>query len=106
MNYKNVKMTRHITKIFQQYAAHPVINILTGKSMEYKDLIKHADKQIQKIWKGSMCNELGRLTQGFKNKVKATNCCEFIFHHDIPNDKRATYACIVAEIRPQKKEET
>ena len=68
-------------------------------------MIDIPNKRIREIWALAFCNELGRLTQGFKNKVKGTDCCVFIKFQNIPKHKRATYARIVSEIRPQKKEE-
>jgi len=48
-----------------------------------------------------MCNELGRLAQGFR-KVKGNNTLYFI--KNIPKGKKVTYARIVCSIRPQKTE--
>ena len=49
----------------------------------------------------SMCNELGRLSQGWK--IHAGNdTIKFIFHKDKPKERRATYVRAVCNIRPQK----
>ena len=57
---------------------------------------------MQRIWSFAICNELGRLAQGYKNNNEATNCIEFISFDDIPTNKKSTYARIVAEVREQK----
>ena len=103
--YKEFVLNYATKCVRQQFMANPVIDPTTGKQMEYRDLSKHKDKKIREIWARAFCNELGRLTQGFKNRVQGTNCCTFIKFANIPKNKRATYARIVSEIRPQKKEE-
>ncbi len=84
--------------------ANPVLDEATGRSMEYRHLIQHPDPQVRKRWSNAMCNELGRLAQGYKNQVQFTNCIHFIAFSDIPPDKLPTYARIVAELRPQKED--
>ena len=73
--------------------------------MEIKELLHHDNPEIQKIWNNSTCNELGRLAQGFKNRVQFTDCIKFIHYSEVPKGYRPTHARIVAEHRPQKKEE-
>ena len=48
-----------------------------------------------------MCNELGRLSQGYKSHAR-NDTIEFIFHKDKPKYRRATYVRYVCDIRPQK----
>ena len=48
-----------------------------------------------------MCNELGRLSQGFKSN-DGTDTLEFILHKYKPKDRRTTYVRAVCNIRPQK----
>ena len=94
----------HLEKKFLKFFAQPVLDPSSGKSMEYRDLIKHADPTIQRIWALAMCEELGHFAQGYKNNGEATDCIDFIHYKDIPLNKKATYAHIVAEIREQKKD--
>ena len=68
--------------------------------LKYKELIKTKDKA---IWERGMCNELGRLAQGFKS-VKGRNTIFFIAKAKVPKGKKITYARIVCAIRPQKTE--
>ena len=58
----------------------------TGKILGYKDLVK-IDVQ---VWKISMCNELFRLSQGWKSHAGIYSI-NFIFHQDKPKDRRETY---------------
>jgi hypothetical protein len=95
----------YVANYIEQHYAQPVLDPVSGRSLEYKHLCKHKDPTIKKTWESAMCNELGRLSQGFKNRVQYTNCLNFISHSEIPSHKRPTYARIVSEIRPQKKEE-
>ena len=48
-----------------------------------------------------MCNELGRLSQGYKS-IKGNDIIFFILKSKIPKGKRVTYARIVCTIRSQK----
>ena len=92
--------TRHSIKL---HGACAVIDPVSGKSLEYRHLIRHP--QYKKIWSGSMSNEIGRLAQG-NNKVKGTNTMFFITYDDIPFDRRKdiTYVRIVVDFRSQKNE--
>ena len=51
----------------------------------------------------SMCKELGRICQGWKEH-DVTDTTELIFHKDKPKDRRETYVISACNIRPQKKE--
>lgn len=51
-----------------------------------------------------MSMELGRLAQGDKYGVKATNCIDFIPFSDVPTNTKVTYANFVADHRPLKPE--
>eukprot|EP01082_Thalassiosira_pseudonana_P004270 g3915.t1 g3915 contig14:1435-2889(-) len=83
--------------------AFAVIDEETGKSLEYKDLMK-LDKY-KRIWSTSFANELGRLTQGIRD-IPGTNTMFYIHKSEIPEDRRKdiTYGRIVVVVRPQKKE--
>ena len=50
-----------------------------------------------------MCNELGRLSQGYKS-IKGRDTIFFIHKNKIPKHKRVTYAQIVYAYRPHKTE--
>ena len=105
------KMTKHIGK---EYLAHidprkdritvePLANYInfktTGKILGYRDLVK----MDAPVWTNSMCNELGRLSQGWKTHA-GTDTIEFIFHKDKPKYRKETYVRAVCNIRPQKTE--
>ena len=46
------------------------LGLSAGYSMEYRDLIKSKEKHIRNK---SFGNEIGRLAQGLKNRIKGTN---------------------------------
>ena len=50
-----------------------------------------------------MCNELGRLAQGYKD-IKGKDTIFFIPRHKVPKHKKVIYGRIVCSIRPQKSE--
>ena len=82
------------------FMANPVLDVATGKMLEYRDLIKGKDKI---VWERGMSNELGRLAQGVGDRMPhGTNTIKFIKYADMPKNKRPTYARIVSELRPQK----
>ena len=68
--------------------------------LKYEELIKGPQRE---VWERGMCNELGRLAQGFEN-VEGRNTIFFIHKSKIPRNKKVTYGRIVCAIRPQKKE--
>ena len=69
----------------------------TGKILGYRDLVKRDPP----VWKNSMCNELGRMYQGWKANA-GTDTIEFIFKRK-PKDIREKYVRLVCAIRPQHK---
>ena len=75
----------------------------TGKSLEYRQLIKHPTQAT--TWIHSYANELGRLTQGIRD-IPGTNTMFFIHKHEIPPSrlKDITYGRIVVNYRLQKTE--
>lgn len=88
-----------------------IIDDETGARLEYHQLIKHPKyKDIYAGKGGSAINELGRLMQGIGSdrkggqRVKGTNTIFVTRKHKIPPGKKATYARIVADYRPEKKE--
>jgi hypothetical protein len=81
-----------------------VIHPTTGKPMSYEQLQK--DPGTKTLWEGQMAKELGRLAQGLPG-TEGTNTIMFMTHNDIaniPSDRTVTYARIVVDYRPQKKD--
>ena len=85
---------------------HPVANAVThpvtGKAMEYRDLIR--DPLTQEDWFLSAANAFGRLAQGVGNRIKGTDTIFFIRKDEVPRDRTVTYARFVCTYRPQKSE--
>ena len=85
----------------------PVIHPTTGETItQYKKLIK--DPVTKEIWETAFGKEFGRMAQGDnKTKCEGTNSI-FVMSHDeikqIPKDRVVTYARIVVDFRPQKKD--
>jgi hypothetical protein len=78
-----------------------VIDDDTGAVLEYRHLIKL--EKYSRIWERSFANELGRLFQGIRD-IPDTDTCFYIRKSKVPKHKRATYGCIVCNVRPQKEE--
>ena len=53
-------------------------------------------------WKTALSNELGRLAQGVKGWVVASNTINFIHKSKVPSHKKVTYANMVCDHRPLK----
>jgi hypothetical protein len=91
-----------------KYRACAVIDEETGKSMEYRDLLK--DPKHRETWSRAAADEFGRLFNGVgKNtdgtqRVKGTNTCHWIKKSQVPKGKRVTYARTVVAVRPEKEE--
>ena len=73
-----------------------------GKKLSLDKLLQ--DPISNKIWFPSTENELGRLSQGFHNRVKAQDAMDFIHKHEVPTHKVVTYANFVCDYRPLKSE--
>ena len=56
------------------------------------------------VWERALSNEWGRLADGNKYNVWATNTIEFIFRHEVPANRDVTYASFVCDHRPLKSE--
>ena len=77
------QLVNHIKEMCHKYPwktqleeqANAVVDPTTGKSLEFRQLIKGQDKE---IWATSMANELGRLAQGVGNRIKGTDTIAFI----------------------------
>ena len=74
-----------------------------SKWMAYRDLIKHPNPIIRKRWEQAGINEFARLAQGH-NDVKGMDVVTFIARHELPSNKKATYARYVVDFRPEKDE--
>ncbi len=56
-------------------------------------------------WNNSLCNEYGRLAQGFgANQILGTDTIDFIHKHEVPHDKKVTYGNFICDYRPLKTE--
>ena len=69
----------------------------TGKFLGYRDQVK----MDASVWTNLMCNDLGRLYQGWK-QIIGTDTIYFIFHKYIQEDIRATSVGAVLNIRAHK----
>ena len=72
-----------------------------GKKETVDSLMSGPDKD---IWIKSMSNELGRLAQGNKHGIKATDTIDFISKTEVPSDSKVTYANFRCDYRPLKSE--
>ena len=84
--------------------AGAVLDEETGDFLDYRHLVKHLNHK--KVWGGAFGKEVGRLAQGLPGIVKGSNTLNFVFKHEIPPDrfKEVTYARIVCNYRPEKKD--
>jgi hypothetical protein len=55
-------------------------------------------------WTTSLCNEFGRLAQGFDDKIVGTDTIDFIHKTEVPSDKKVTYGNFICDYRPLKSE--
>ena len=82
--------------------ANAVHDPVSGAYLEYRELLKTSEKDVRR---NSFANELGRLSQGYKNNnIKGTNTIHFTPWYKLPPGKKATYACICCDHRPHKTE--
>ena len=70
--------------------------------MEYRHLI--ADPKTREVWDKSSAKEFGRLMKGLKRGIQGTDTMKFIQKHEVPYDKKVTYALFICDYRPQKEE--
>ena len=86
-------------------SCNAVVHPVTGETItKYKKLLN--DNVTKPVWEEAMCKELGRLAQGYEDTV-GTSTVTFMKREDIqhiPKDRTITYACIVVDYRPQKKD--
>lgn len=85
-----------------QNATHKMHHIFTGEKKETLDTLLRGPTKA--IWEKALCNELGRLAQGMKGRVRATDTVEFIAKHEVPKETKITYANMVCDHRPLKAE--
>ena len=69
-----------------------------------KETIDSLRKKIPEIWNRALSNQWGRLAQGNKYEVVATNTIVFISAKELPSDATVTYAAFVCDNRPLKDE--
>ena len=55
------------------------------------------DKVMSSVWVPALENELGRLSQNFKDMVRAQDAMDFINYSDVPQDRKVTYVNFVCE---------
>jgi hypothetical protein len=79
-------------------AAFPVLDPEMGQLLEYRQLLCHP--KFKEAWNILAANEFGRLAQGIKGRVKATDTIKFIRKSDIPYDrlKDVTYIKFVCQV--------
>ena len=86
-------------------SCNAVVHPATGETItKYKKLLN--DNVTKPVWEEAMCKELGRLAQGYEDTV-GTSTVTFMKREDIqhiPKDRTITYARIVVDYRPQKKD--
>jgi hypothetical protein len=78
-----------------------VIHPVTGKEMQYKDLMK--DPDLGPLFEIDLSNELGRICQGIRD-IAGTNTAFFIDLKSIPKDRKITYGKLVCDLKPNKTE--
>jgi hypothetical protein len=89
----------------EEVAGAGVVHPVTGETLtKYEQLLKVP--ALCKIWSAAMCKELGRLANGWEGE-QGTETIEFMSIDKIkviPRDRTVTYARIVVDYRPQKKD--
>jgi hypothetical protein len=78
-----------------------VIHSVTGKEMQYKDLVK--DPDLGPLFEIGLSNELGRICQGTRD-IAGTNNAFFVDLTSIPKDRKITYGKLVCDFKPNKTE--
>jgi hypothetical protein len=88
----------------QIHADFPVLDPETGQLLEYRQLLHHP--KFKEAWSISAANEFGRLAQGIKGRVKATDTIKFMRKSEIPTDrlKDVTYIKFVCQVQTEKDE--
>lgn len=79
----------------------------SGNKIKIEELIngtKNMHGEDKQVWNDGLSNEIGQITQGNDAGVTYQDCCEFIYHHEVPTHKKVTYAYFIADYRPLKPE--
>jgi hypothetical protein len=83
-------------------SAHTVIYAVTRETYEHAQLIWGPDAD---QWLYSTAHEFGRLTKGVVSHIPSgSKTMRYLFHHQLPPGRQATYARFVATERPRKAE--
>jgi hypothetical protein len=72
----------------------------TGKSLKHSEIITLLRYKI--CWIRSTANEMGKLAQGLKCGVKATNTIKSIRREDVSAGRKAIYGSFVVDIKDHK----
>ena len=98
------RLLRRKRQMNQIHAAFPVLDPESGQLPEYRQLLRHP--KFKEAWSISAANEFGRLAQGIKGRVKATDTIKFIHKCEIPANqlKDVTYIKFVCQVRTEKDE--
>ena len=85
--------------------AAPVLDVDTGKLLEYRALLKHP--KFMAAWSTSAAHKFGRLAQGVSGQVQGTDTIQFIYKNEVPMDrfKDVTYLRMVCQVRTEKKDQ-
>ena len=85
------------------YQANAVLDMETGKLLEYRQLLKHP--KFKEDWNVSAANKFGQLAQGIGGRIKGTDTIKLIKKSDVPQDrfKDVTYIKFVCTVRTEKK---
>jgi hypothetical protein len=76
-----------------------VIHTVTGKEMQYKDLMKYP--YLGPLFEIGLSNELGRICRGIRD-IAGTNTAFFVDLTSIPKDHKITYGKLVCDFKPNK----
>ena len=100
---RQAALRKHALKAILGEAISAVMDAKTGKMLEYRHLMQSPEKNGAMY---SFGNEIGRLAQGMPGRVGGTDTIKFIALEQISKDRRkyVTYARIVCNKQPQKKE--
>jgi hypothetical protein len=94
--------TQISTIAYTSQSAHTVIDADTGESYDHAQLIRGPNAG---EWLHSTANEFGRLTNGVAPHIPSgSETMRYIFHHQLPPSRHATYARFVATERSHKAE--
>ena len=58
------------------------------------------NKDTSTVWSTSLGKELGHLSQGFKERIKAQDTIDLIAFHEIPSSRKITHTNFIYDHRP------